>query len=57
MKTIKQNLNFKATNVAELNNNNLNHVIGGGITTTSNITKITDIINMSKDTLCTSDAK
>ena len=59
MKSKKDNskLNFNKKNIIELNSKSIDAVNGGGITTTRTLSNITTIIDFSKNTLCTSDAK
>lgn len=59
MKSTNKNnrLDFNKKNIIELNNQVISNVKGGGITTTRTLSDITTIVDFSKNTLCTSDAK
>ena len=58
MKIQKHNLSFIKKNIIELNAHCLSKVIGGTGTggISPSISKITDILNYSKNTFCNSDA-
>ena len=50
-------LEYNKKSIVELNTANLSKIYGGTNGTTTALTKLTDIINYSKNTFCNSDAK